>query len=251
MRRGGPRSIGLPCGEILGPLFFFPDALTIRVRWISAVFLLWLISSSRVQRHRRGVNFMWCRSYRNHVIMAFPSFDTATGLWAPQANISWIVGTTRQSDFVRFPKRVFTEEEAVASALTSARAWVNNRLRSSPGVAQPETHSERTIRTVASQWMRRGDRAASPRGAKASQNTKILSFDRFKSLMGKSGWNSSADSLHKSYAALLQLSKQDRRSWAEIHVKLRGCQPIRSAAHTPTTKPARLPVTMRDWRRII
>lgn len=195
---------------------------------------------------------MWCRSYRNHVIMAFPSFDTATGLWAPQASISWIVGAARQSDFVRFPKRVLTEEEAVASALTAAQAWVNNRLRSSLSVAQPERgNSTRTMRTVASQLMRGGNRAISSRAAKASQKTKILSFDQFKSLMGKSGWNGSADTLHKSYAALLQLRKQDRRSWAEINSKIRGCQPTGSAAQTLKTKVARLPVTMRDWRRII
>ena len=27
---------------------------------------------------------MWSRVYRNHFIMAFPSFDTATNAWAPQ-----------------------------------------------------------------------------------------------------------------------------------------------------------------------
>ena len=31
---------------------------------------------------------MWSRCYRQHVIMAFPSFDTATNLWAAQADIT-------------------------------------------------------------------------------------------------------------------------------------------------------------------
>ena len=32
---------------------------------------------------------MWSRTYRNHFIMAFPSFDTTTLNWRAQADISW------------------------------------------------------------------------------------------------------------------------------------------------------------------
>ena len=72
---------------------------------------------------------MWSRSYRRHVIMAFPSFDTATNSWAPQADISWPIGPERQSEFVRFPLRVMTESEAVACALRRGQSWIDNRLR--------------------------------------------------------------------------------------------------------------------------
>jgi hypothetical protein len=193
---------------------------------------------------------MWCRSYRDHVIMAFPSFDTATGLWAPQANISWVVGPARESEFVRFAKRVLTEAEAVALALNAARPWVDGRLRTPHSVARRETqYPARPVRTLT----RSGGNVPLPRAAKSSDNTRILTFNQFKSLMGKTGLSASPQSLHKSYAALLQLRKQDNRSWAQIKFKIRGSQESAPAAQALAFKAklARLPLTMRDWRRII
>ena len=64
---------------------------------------------------------MWSRCYRQHVIMAFPSFDTATNLWAAQADISWPSGPVRESEFVRFPTRVMSEAEAVSLALSRSK----------------------------------------------------------------------------------------------------------------------------------
>ena len=72
---------------------------------------------------------MWSWSYRKHVIMAFPSFDTATKSWAPQADISWPVGPVRESEFVRFPIRVMTESEAVACALSGGKSWVDQHVK--------------------------------------------------------------------------------------------------------------------------
>jgi hypothetical protein len=68
------------------------------------------------------------RLYRNHVIMPFPSYDTAANAWAPQADISWCVGPSRESEFVRFHNRFMTEADAVACALRSGEAWIDNRL---------------------------------------------------------------------------------------------------------------------------
>lgn len=72
---------------------------------------------------------MWNWSYRNHVIMAFPSFDAATNSWAPQADISWPRGPVRESEFVIFPIRVLSESEAVAFALRGGMSWVDQRLK--------------------------------------------------------------------------------------------------------------------------
>jgi len=72
---------------------------------------------------------MWHRLYRGHVIMAFPSFDTARNGWAPQANISWCVGSNREFKFVRFPNRFATEYEAVACSLKRGQGWIDNRLK--------------------------------------------------------------------------------------------------------------------------
>ena len=36
---------------------------------------------------------MWSRLYRNHVIMAFPTYDTVANAWAPQVDINWFAGS--------------------------------------------------------------------------------------------------------------------------------------------------------------
>ena len=72
---------------------------------------------------------MWSRLYRNHVIMAFPTYDTVANAWAPQADINWFAGSSHDSKFVRFSKRCMTEQEAVTWALRRSEVWVDNRLR--------------------------------------------------------------------------------------------------------------------------
>jgi hypothetical protein len=72
---------------------------------------------------------MWSRLYRNHVIMAFPTYDTVANAWAPQADINWFAGSSHDSKFVQFSKRCTTEEEAVTWALRRSEVWVDNRLR--------------------------------------------------------------------------------------------------------------------------
>src|SRR5687767_951570 len=69
---------------------------------------------------------MSSRLYGDHLIMAFPSFDTATNGWVPQADISWNhKSPSRKFAFVRFPNRCKTEAEAVDAALDLAKAWID------------------------------------------------------------------------------------------------------------------------------
>jgi hypothetical protein len=184
--------------------------------------------------------------------MAFPSFDTATGRWAAQANISWVAGPVRESEFVRFSKRVGSEAEAVASALSAARAWIDKRERMRDGVSPRVIQEPRSIRALASGLMRGSGNVPFSHTVKSSGATRLLTFNRFKALMGKSGWSGSEQSLHKSYAALLQLRKQNHRSWAQIKSKIRNSQEGAMPAQVVSfTAKARLPLTIRDWRRII
>ena len=109
---------------------------------------------------------MWYRSYRDHVIMAFPSFDTATSLWAPQASIAWVDGHARKSEFVRFAKRVMTEADAVALALDASHAWIDKRLRvADKGLPENEIQS-----VAGASPLLKGDRARVMRGVKPSRS---------------------------------------------------------------------------------
>src|SRR5262249_3573817 len=76
-----------------------------------------------------GFTTMWSRLYRNHVIMAFPTYNTVANAWAPQADINWFAGSFHDSKFVRFSKRCTTEEEAVTWVLRRSEVWIDNRLQ--------------------------------------------------------------------------------------------------------------------------
>lgn len=71
---------------------------------------------------------MWSRTYRDHFIMAFPSFDPATRTWRAQADISWCGGKLRDSAFVRYKNHAATEAEAVQCALQNSIEWIDGRL---------------------------------------------------------------------------------------------------------------------------
>jgi hypothetical protein len=81
---------------------------------------------------------MWSRLYRNHVIMAFPTYDTVANAWAPQADINWFAGSSHDSKLVQFSKRCTTEEEAVTWVLRRSEVWVDNRLRCLSRAILPE-----------------------------------------------------------------------------------------------------------------
>lgn len=184
---------------------------------------------------------MWCRSYRDHAIMAFPSFDTISKSWACQANITWITGSSRESAFVRFACRAATESEAVALALASAQDWIDHRLK--------EVSSWRMPKPAAVEVAAAGG-GESRRQTKVKRSARTMTFDQFRRLMMESGHQGSERSLQKSYAALLELRRQGHRSWTEITLKIR--RPQTSLPDRPGGgHSSRLPLTPKDWRRIV
>ena len=197
---------------------------------------------------------MWYQSYRDHVIMAFPSFDTATSLWAPHASITWIVGTERRSEFVRFAKRAFTEAEAAACALSAGKSWVDAHIKSSANVVSRERDQTSIVSQASDLRLPNRHRAMARRAVGVSQTARtMLTFDQFKSWVDQSDPNVSDQLLQKSYAALVQLKKHQHCSWAHIMVKMKNSRsqiaPAPSARRR--AKSSHLPLTLRDWRRII
>jgi hypothetical protein len=198
---------------------------------------------------------MWNRLYRNHVIIPFPSYDTATNAWAPQADISWCAGSARESEFVKFPNRFMTEADAVACALRSGEAWIDNRLGRSPS----ESRSERVAQIDMISALQKNLRKVSPAQPRRTQGStpwhteKSLTFDQFKSVMAKSGVTLSEPTLQKSYAALVKLRKNRHWSWTQLREKVEYSQRDRGTAESPARqqKIGLIPLTERDWRRIV
>src|SRR5215510_4559990 len=191
---------------------------------------------------------MWSRLYRNHVIMPFPSYDTAANAWASQADISWCVGPSRESTFVRFANRFTTEADAVACALRKGEAWIDNHL----GCLSEHASVIDMIGTL-KKSQRKLDPTKSPRSQGSIQwhGEKTFTFDQFKSVIGKSGVKLSEHTLQKSYAALVKLRKNNHWSWAQTRQKVEYSQHHRSVAQTSTKhQPAQIPRTERGWRRI-
>ena len=195
---------------------------------------------------------MWYQSYRDHVIMAFPSYDTVTSLWAPHASITWVVGAERKSEFVRFAKRVFTEAEAAACALSAGKSWIDARVRPA-NVASSEREQASMVSQPTDLPLLKGNRAMARRAVGVWQTSKtMLTFDQFKSWIDQSDPNVSDQLLQKSYAALVQLKKHQHCSWARIRVKMKNSRAqIASSASGRRANSSRLPLTLRDWRRII
>jgi hypothetical protein len=198
---------------------------------------------------------MWSRSYRKHVIMAFPSFDTATNLWAPQADISWPTGPERESEFVRFPIRVMSESEAVACALSRGKSWIDRRLKLTRSGSDAERNS--VVQGIASLQEHLAKIHSKPvvriQSTTPKYSTAPLTFDQFKSTVARVGPNSTDSSLRKSYSALMKLQKSVNCSWAEIKRRIQQSQGKPTTPHLGTRrKNSRWPpLTERDWRRII
>jgi len=193
---------------------------------------------------------MWSRLYRNHVIMPFPSYDTAANAWASQADISWCVGPSRESTFVRFANRFTTEADAVACALRKGEAWIDNHL----GRLSEHASVIDMIGTLKKSQRKLGP-TKSPRAQGSIQwhGEKTFTFDQFKSVIGKSGVKLSEHTLQKSYAALVKLRKNNHWSWAQTRQKVKHSQQDHVAAQSPTEpqKLARgIPLTARDWLRV-
>jgi hypothetical protein len=197
---------------------------------------------------------MWSRLYRNHVIMPFPSYDTTTNAWAPQADINWWAGPSRESEFVRFPNRVMTEADAVTCALRRGEEWIDNRLgrlRSGKG-----SEHARVIDMIGALKKSLGKTSPTQppraRGSIQWHAEKTFTFGQFKSAIARSGIKLSEQRLQKSYAALVKLRENNHWSWAQARQKVEHSQQDRSAAQSPARhqRAARIPLTERDWRRI-
>jgi hypothetical protein len=192
---------------------------------------------------------MWSRLYRDHFIMAFPSFDTTTNSWAPQADISWCAGPVRESEFVRFRTRATTEDEAVNFALHKGVAWINQRLKHLGKTCVVHEHGN----VIEALRERHSRQSSMLRPTTAASQTKTLTFNQFKSVMNKLGLSDSEQSLRKSYDALIKLRKIRHWTWADIRDKVQHSQEFRTAARRSArrTQAARLPLTPRQWRRIV
>jgi hypothetical protein len=199
---------------------------------------------------------MWSRLHRNHVIMAFPSFDTTTNSWAPQADISWCAGPVRESEFVRFTTRATTEDEAVNCALHKGVAWINQRLKHLRSDVSAVHQRRGDVIEALQQHLKRPHSMHSGllRLTTPASQTKNLTFDQFKSIMANLGLSSSEQSLRKSYDALTKLRKVRHCSWAKITDKMQKSREFLAVTEESgrrTKAPARLPLTPRDWRRIV
>jgi hypothetical protein len=192
---------------------------------------------------------MWSRLHRDHFIMAFPSFDTTTNSWTPQADISWCAGPVRESEFVRFRTHATTEDEAVNFALHKGVAWINQRLRH---LGKASVHA-RGSDVIEALRQRHSRRSSLLRPATSASQTKNLTFNQFKSAMGKLGLSGTDQSLRKSYDALIKLRKIHHWSWAEITDKVQRSQEVQTGARRTArrTQAARLPLTPRQWRRLV
>jgi hypothetical protein len=192
---------------------------------------------------------MWTRLHRDHFIMAFPSFDTATNSWKPQADISWCAGPVRESEFVRFRTHATTEDEAVNFALHKGVAWINQRLRHL-GKAPLHARGGDVIEALRQRHSRKSS-LLRPTMPTSQPNT--LTFNQFKSVVSKLGLNGSDQSLRKSYDALVKLRKIRHWTWADIRDKVEQSQGLRTAPRQSArrTPAARLPLTPRQWRRIV
>ncbi|HWO41030.1 MAG TPA: hypothetical protein VNO43_04425 [Candidatus Eisenbacteria bacterium] len=195
---------------------------------------------------------MWRRSYRNHVIMAFPSFDTATHSWAPQADISWCAGPHRYSEFVRFRDRVLSEEEAVDLALRRSVRWINEHLRNAqkaPPRLDPRHPSAAVGHPLTGM---RYKPQLQPGSALTHRPATTFTFNRFKALVAKFGVEENEHSLHRSYEALIKLRERQHCSWTKIKKKIERAREMTAKGRaSQTMKKRRLPLTPQGWQKFV
>jgi len=196
---------------------------------------------------------MWSRSYRGHVIMAFPSFDVATRSWTPQADISWCAGGTRDSEFVRFSGQAGTENEAASAALQMGLVWIDQRLKGLRADqrrdAKPGGNLLDALQSLKGEASRK---SLLSRLARPTSRPESLTFAQFKSIMAELGLAGSEPALRKSYAALNRLRQTERPRWAQIAERMRNPGASRRIGPgAEKSRAARLPLTARDWRRIV
>jgi hypothetical protein len=191
---------------------------------------------------------MWSRLYRNHVLMAFPTYDSDKHGWAPQVEVNSFLGPSHDSMFVRFPNRFQTEDEAVNWALARGQVWIDKRIDRLQGlVRRPRRMFDRIEVFNASVTKAIPQQ---PRLAHASPHQSLkarLTFEKFRRLIAqKKGLTCSVKTLQKSYAALVKVRKTKHWSWAEAERKVTRAQPVPASAGAPR----RIPLSERAWGRI-
>lgn len=191
---------------------------------------------------------MWSRLYRNHVLMAFPTYDSAKHGWAPQVDINWFLGPSHDSTFVRFPNRFLTEDEAVNWALARGQAWIDQRLE------RPQSRLAKRRRMFdmieAFNESLKQARRQKPRSAQARPKRSVkplLTFEEFTRLLAQKGLKFSVGTLQKSYAALVKVRKIKHWSWAETKRKVMRAQQVSPHAGAPQ----RIPLSERTWGKVV
>lgn len=190
---------------------------------------------------------MWSRLYRNHVMMAFPTYDSAKRAWAPQVDINWFCGPSHDSKFVRFPNRFLTEDEAVNWALARGQAWVDNHLR--------RLGNDPADRRRLFDMLGAFDQDLKKAGLKHARTVPVatqpgtrqnLTFKQFTSLLAQKGLTPNVKTLQKSFAALVKVRKSKGWSWAETKRKVKRAH----HAAAPAGASRRIPLSERDWCRV-
>jgi hypothetical protein len=198
---------------------------------------------------------MSSRLYRDHFIRAFPSFDTATNGWAPQADVSWgYASTIRKFAFLKFAQRCMTEEEAISCALDMAQRWIDRRAthpNKQIGGAKPGQVID-MMRSLQKHRAKETFKEPHPQTPAERRLEKILTFTEFKSAIAQSGLRINEHTLQKSYTALDRLRTKKHLSWSATRRKLQHLQEDFKAARSPARhlKAARIPLTDSDWDRI-
>ena len=192
---------------------------------------------------------MWSRLYRNHVIMAFPTYDTVANAWAPQADINWFAGSSHDSEFVQFSKRCPTEAEAVTWALRRSEVWVDNRLRRLSRAILPERGRRFAMTEAAKSHLGKVTPERPSRGRWATEPgpEKTLTFYQFKRAFGGSRSKLSDENLQKSPAALTKTRDHDYWSRLETRNKLEHTRQDLTAAVLP--RAAHISLRQRPVRR--
>jgi len=190
---------------------------------------------------------MWSQLYRNHVLMAFPTYDSAKHAWVPQVDINWFVGPSHDSTFVRFPVRFLTEDEAVSWALSRGQAWIDKHLERLQGRAPKRRRMFDMIKAFNQSLTTARPQQPPPALAAPKRPVKMsFTFDEFAHLLAQKRFTFSVKTLQKSYAALVKVKKTKRWSWAETKRKVMRAQ----QAPAPAGAPRRIPLSERAWGRI-
>src|SRR5215475_3131177 len=193
---------------------------------------------------------MWSRLYRKHVIMAFPSYDTVTNAWAPQADINWFAGSSHDSQFARFSECCATEEEAVAWALSRSKVWVDNRLQRLRRAILPGRGRGIDIIEAAKTHLGKVTPEQPVRGRSATEpgSGKTLTFYVLTCAFGGSGFKTQRREFAEKPRGIDQTRSHGHRCRLELRKKLEHTRQDLTAAMLP--RGTHIPLRQRLWRKV-